>query len=190
VTVKFAPGAQETVNGGLSIAYSAPGASSPFVVPIIAVGRIFSVSSPVAVTGSVPSTLSLSTTPSSVNLGAFAAGLAADYYSTMPVTVLSTAQSATLAAYDGSTQATGHLVNGTFVLAQPLQATATDPANTVPSYSPLPATGAPLALLAYAAPVSNDPVTVGFKQSIGAGDPLRTGTYSKTITLVLSTTSP
>jgi hypothetical protein len=38
--------------------------------------------------------------------------------------------------------------------------------------------------------VSNDPVSITFKQSIGAGDALRTGTYSKTLTFALSTTNP
>ncbi len=42
----------------------------------------------------------------------------------------------------------------------------------------------------WSAPVSNDPVTINFKQHIGAGDALRTGTYSKTLTFTLSTTTP
>jgi hypothetical protein len=33
-------------------------------------------------------------------------------------------------------------------------------------------------------------VTIGFKQSIAANDPLRTGTYSKTLTFTLSRTNP
>ena len=33
-------------------------------------------------------------------------------------------------------------------------------------------------------------MTVGFKQSIGANDALRTGAYSKTLTFTLSTTTP
>ena len=45
-------------------------------------------------------------------------------------------------------------------------------------------------MLTYAGPVSNDPVTVAFKQAIGANDALRTGTYSKTLTFTLSTTNP
>ena len=40
------------------------------------------------------------------------------------------------------------------------------------------------------APVSNDPVTITFKQAISANDALRTGTYSKTLTFTLSTTNP
>ena len=35
-----------------------------------------------------------------------------------------------------------------------------------------------------------DPVTVGFRQAIGATDVLRAGTYSKTLTFTLSTTTP
>ena len=33
-------------------------------------------------------------------------------------------------------------------------------------------------------------VTLAFKQVIGANDALRTGTYAKTLTFTLSTTSP
>ena len=42
----------------------------------------------------------------------------------------------------------------------------------------------------WTAPVSNDPVTIAFKQHINANDPLRTGTYAKTLTFTLSTTTP
>ena len=38
--------------------------------------------------------------------------------------------------------------------------------------------------------MSNDPVTIAFKQHVGAGDALRTGAYVKTLTFTLSTTSP
>jgi hypothetical protein len=40
------------------------------------------------------------------------------------------------------------------------------------------------------APKSNDAVTATFKQAIGANEALRTGTYSKTLTFTLSTTTP
>jgi hypothetical protein len=43
---------------------------------------------------------------------------------------------------------------------------------------------------AWTAPASNDVVTIGFKQHVGATDALRTGSYSKTLTFTLSTTSP
>ena len=42
----------------------------------------------------------------------------------------------------------------------------------------------------WTAPVSNDPVTITFSQHIGATDALRTGTYSRTLTFTLSTTTP
>ena len=49
---------------------------------------------------------------------------------------------------------------------------------------------APTSLLTYSGPVSNDSVTMTFSQAIGANDALRTGTYSKTLTFTLSTTTP
>ena len=38
--------------------------------------------------------------------------------------------------------------------------------------------------------MSNDAVTFEFRQRIGANDALRTGTYAKTLTFTLSTTTP
>ena len=38
--------------------------------------------------------------------------------------------------------------------------------------------------------MSNDGVTITFKQAIGANDALRTGSYAKTLTFTLSTTTP
>ena len=49
---------------------------------------------------------------------------------------------------------------------------------------------APTSLRTYSGPVSNDVTTVNFKQSIGANEALRTGTYAKTLTFTLSTTTP
>ena len=53
-----------------------------------------------------------------------------------------------------------------------------------------PVGGSPLTLHTYSGPVSNDPLTIRFKQAIGASEPLRTGAYSKTFTFTLSTTAP
>ena len=50
--------------------------------------------------------------------------------------------------------------------------------------------GAATPLLGWSNPVSNDPVSLGFRQAIGANDALRTGSYSKTLTFTLSTTHP
>jgi hypothetical protein len=79
------------------------------------------------------------------------------------------------------------MVNGAFMLPQALQARATT-ATVSGDYAVVGAS--PTQLLSYAGPVSNDAVTLGFKQSIGAADALRTGTYSKTLTFTLSTTAP
>ena len=43
---------------------------------------------------------------------------------------------------------------------------------------------------AWTDPVSNGPATITFKQAIEADEPLRTGSYSKTLTFTLSTTNP
>ena len=42
----------------------------------------------------------------------------------------------------------------------------------------------------YAAPVSNDAVTLEYSQLVKSTDALRTGSYSKTLTFTLSTTTP
>ena len=48
----------------------------------------------------------------------------------------------------------------------------------------------PTTLLTYPGPISNDTVTLNFRQPIAVTDALRTGAYSKTLTFTLSTTSP
>ena len=50
--------------------------------------------------------------------------------------------------------------------------------------------GAPLTLKTFGDPVTNNAVTIDFSQSIGANEPLRTGSYAKTLTFTLSTTTP
>jgi predicted dienelactone hydrolase len=136
------------------------------------------------VSGTVPATLSLTLGPP-VSFGAFTPGVAQDYLATTSATVISTAGDATLAVADPDTTATGHLVNGAFSLPQALQARA----NTG-TYAPVGGSSSPTALLTYTGPVSNDKPTLGFKQPIAAGDALRTGTYNKTLTFTLSTTTP
>ena len=130
------------------------------------------------VSATVPATLSLvlGTAPS---FGAFTPGVDRTYSAGTTATVVSSAGDATLSVADPSTTATGRLVNGTFALAEPLLVRA----NTAP-YAPL----GPL--LTYPGPISNDVATIGFQQHIGPNEPLRTGTYSKTLTFTLSTTRP
>jgi alpha-tubulin suppressor-like RCC1 family protein len=176
---------------------------------------VVSTSTTTTVNGNVPSTLSLSVANVTPILGPFTAGVAATYSTTLAATVTSSASSATLSANDGCTPVApetttcypGYLVNNTasgapYPLAQPLQVGATS-ANS-DNYTPPAGTSTGLqvltnaattppysaALLNYADPVSADAVTITFQQMIGAGDPLRTGTYTKTITFTLSTTHP
>ena len=152
--------------------------------------QTFLIGPDVDVSGTVPGTLAL-TLGAPVTLGAFTPGVAKDYTGTLTANVISTAGDAALSVTDSSTNATGRLVNGAFALPRALQLQASSPAGTGSAFAPLSSTpGAPLPLLTYAGPTSNDPVTIGVKQSIGSSDPLRTGTYSKTLTFTLSTTNP
>jgi hypothetical protein len=138
-----------------------------------------------SVGGTVPATLAL-TMGAPASFGAFAPGVSRPYEATTTATVTSTAGDAMLSVTDPSQSATGRLVNGSFALAEPLQVRAN--AN---AFAPLSATaGSPLALLSYGGPVSNDPVSIAFRQEIGAGQALRTGAYGKTLTFTLSTTTP
>jgi hypothetical protein len=113
--------------------------------------------------GTVPATLALAVGPAS--FGVFTPGVAQVYETTAAATVTSTAGDAALTVADP-----GHLTNGAFALPQPLQVT-----------------GLPRS---WSGPASNDPVTIGLRQPIGAGDALRTGAYSTTLVFTLSTTSP
>ena len=123
----------------------------------------------------------------------FVPGVPRDYTTSLAATILSTAESATLTVADGSSTATGHLVNGAFALAQPLQAggTSTYTETTPGVMGPVGGSANPLTLLTYRAPTpGSDVATLNFKQSITATEPLRTGAYAKTLTFTLSTTNP
>jgi hypothetical protein len=117
-----------------------------------------------SVGGSVPATLSLSLGPAA-SFGGFVPGVGKDYTAQTTANVISTAGDAALSFSDP-----GHLTNGAFSLPQPLQVT--------------------LSKASWTAPVSNDSVTIGFAQRINANDALRTGSYAKTLTFTLSTTTP
>jgi hypothetical protein len=136
------------------------------------------------VSGTVPGTLAL-TIAAPANLGSFTPGVARDYQTSTMANVVSTAGDATLSVADPDTVNTGKLVNDPFALANALQANANGGA-----FAPVGGTASPTTLLTYAGPVSNDAVSLGFLQSIGANEGLRTGSYSKTLTFTLSTTSP
>jgi len=139
------------------------------------------------VSGSVAATLSLSL-GAPASFGNFTAGVGHDYAATTTATVTSSAGAAVLSVADPSANATGRLVNGTFALAQPLQFKASSAGGTGSAFAPLGAS--PLTLLTYTGPKSNDAVTIDLQQTIGANEPLRTGSYAKTLTFTLSTTTP
>src|SRR4051812_29752021 len=139
---------------------------------------------------SVPATLALTLgTPASF-VGGFTPGVAKDYTASSTANVISTAGDATLSIADPSGTATGHLVNGAFSLPSTLQAKASSPAGTGGALKDVGGSSAPTSLLTYSGPISNDPVAMTFQQHIGAGDALRTGSYTKTLTFTLSTTTP
>jgi hypothetical protein len=119
--------------------------------------------------GTVPATLSL-TLGAPATFGAFTPGVAKTYSASTTATVISTAGDATLSVADPSSSNPGRLVNGSFALASPL--------------------GGLGVVKTWSGPVSNEKVTVPFTQAISATEPLRTGTYSKTLTFTLSTTNP
>jgi hypothetical protein len=114
--------------------------------------------------GTVAATLSLTVGPAA-SFGAFRPGIEKDYAASTTASVISTAGDAALTVSDP-----GRMRNGAFSLPQPLRVE--------------------LSKSSWSGPVSNDPVTVTFRQAIGATDALRTGSYSATVTLTLSTTTP
>jgi hypothetical protein len=118
--------------------------------------------------GTVPATLSL-TMGAPASFGAFVPGVANTYTASTTANVISTAGDATLTVSDTGANP-GKLVNGAFALATPLEGLGV--------------------VKTYAGPVSNDAATITFKQAIAANEPLRTGSYSKTLTFTLSTTNP
>ena len=134
------------------------------------------------VSGTVPATLSL-TVGGPATFGAFTPGVARDYATTLGANVVSTGGDAALSVADPDPNAPGRLVNGTFALASPVKAR-------IGAAAFEPVSGSPLGLKSYGGPVSNDASTIDLQQTIGANDPLRTGTYSKTLVFTLSTTSP
>jgi hypothetical protein len=87
--------------------------------------------------------------------------------------------------HDPSATAVGRLVNGEHALAQPLQMQGGSAA-----FAPVGGAANPTPLAAWTGPVSNDAVSIGLKQPIGAGEGLRTGAYGKTVVFTLSTTAP
>ncbi len=132
--------------------------------PVTVTEPLSSTTAPGTVSATTPATLAL-TLGASPSFGAFTPGVDKTYTASTTADVVSSAGDATLSVSDP-----GHLANGAFSLPEPLRVT--------------------LSKSSWSAPVSNDPVTVGFTQHVGASDALRTGSYSQTLTFTLSTTQP
>jgi hypothetical protein len=161
-TIRPAAGTQLTLDLG----------KSSFTIPVVGGQAALAAATGTAfgdAGGTVPATLAL-TMGAPATFGAFTPGVAKDYTATTTATVISTAGDATLTVSDPSTNHPGYLVNGAFTLPQPIQGLGV--------------------VKTWTAPTSNESVPITFKQSIGANDALRTGTYSKTLTFTLSTTTP
>jgi hypothetical protein len=145
--------------------------------------------------GTVPATLSL-TLGDSATFGTFAPGVTNDYTATTTADVVSTAGDAALTVSDPSTTAPGHLTNSASCADDETQpAAGAGACGSKGGYSlpgPLLAGGSPLpaTVKTWSAPVSHDVAPVAFNQHIDAGDALRTGTYAKTLTFTLATSTP
>jgi hypothetical protein len=139
--------------------------------------------------GDVPATLNLTLgTPTA--FAPFIPGVARDYTATLAAQLLSTAGDATLTVSDPSATQTGHLVNAGFALPAALQVAGSRPEQKeAVTFASVGGSAAPTTVLTYNAPI-NESDTLTFKQPIGSTDSLRTGSYSKTLTFTLSTTSP
>lgn len=136
---------------------------------------------PVRVGGTVPSVLALQVADAP-DLGTFVPGVARDYTASVAAQVTTTLRGAVLTVRDPDTVAPGRLTNGGEALAEPLQVAAGG------AFAPL--TAAPLGLASFPRAVSGEPLTIAFKQAIGAREPLDVGAYGKTLTFTLAATMP
>ena len=143
----LAPGTSLTVARGRSVSGTFAGLSEGAFV--YAGGRTFRITyannsvtlvaaatTDTPVGGTVPATLSLTLGPAA-QFAPFTPGVGQTYEASTTANVISTAGDALLSVADPSSQNTGHLVNGTFFLPQPLQARAR---NAGPTPAPRPTT--------------------------------------------------
>jgi hypothetical protein len=137
----------------------------------------------------VPPTLTLTMEPFPA-WSAFVPGVDADYSVSTTARVTSTAGDTTLTVVDPSPVHTGHLVNGPVRLPSPLMARATTSWAPDQPYQPVGSVANPLALLAWHQPVNDESVTISLRQHIGATDALRRGSYGKSLTFTVSTSTP
>ncbi|MBE2316672.1 choice-of-anchor M domain-containing protein [Solirubrobacter sp. CPCC 204708] len=157
-----------------SVAY---GPSAPIALDVQAPTTV--VEQPIG--GTVGAVLALELgTPRS--LGTFVPGRAQTYTITTTATVTSTLRDARLTVADPSPTVTGHLINGDSALATPLHIAADGGA-----LAPL---SAPVTLRTFPRAVAGEPVALAFQQSIGAREGLDVGSYGKTLTFTLTTSTP
>jgi hypothetical protein len=117
--------------------------------------------------------------------------VARDYTTALAATVTTTTGDAALSVSDPSGNAAGKLVNGAFSLATPVSTRAVGLGDSpLPAFVQVPGDGSSALLRSWSAPVTSVPLTLGFRQPITATEALRAGTYSKTLTFTLSTTTP
>jgi plastocyanin len=135
----------------------------------------------VDVTADVPLVMSIEL-GGPVTFGSMIPGEAHDYTASTTATVTSSSPSSSLSVVDPSVTAPGHLLNGTVVMPQPLQAAAGGP------FAPI--AGTPTILRSWTGGLANEPVGIEFKQPVAATDRLIAGQYGKRITFTLSTTTP
>jgi glycerophosphoryl diester phosphodiesterase len=109
------------------------------------------------------------------SLGVFTPGVTRDYTATTTARVISSAMDTTLSVSGPK------LANGAQSLAKPLDVRADGP------FAPLEGV---VGLKTWTAPVVAEAVELGFRQSIAATEPLRTGAYTSTLTFTVSTTQP
>jgi sugar phosphate isomerase/epimerase len=142
--------------------------------------------------GDVPSMLALSIPGTGGSFGTFAPTITRTYDTSLPGIVTSTAGDATLSVVDNDPVNPGKLVNlkdnTVYALPSSLTIRGLNAAQPNPAFAAV--SGTPLTLLSWVGPFNQQPITLGFRQAIGSTDVLRTGAYTKTLTLTLSTTNP
>ena len=141
-----------------------PLTSTTAIDNVVTASVVVPASTDIVVGGDVAPTLALTLGAPGV-FAPFTPGIDRDYVATTTATVNSSAGDAALTVSDP-----GRLSNGSFSLAEPLKVE--------------------FSKASWTAPAAKDPVTISFKQHIGANEALRTGVYSKTLTFTLSTTTP
>jgi sugar phosphate isomerase/epimerase len=141
--------------------------------------------------GNVPTLLNLTIPNNGGSFGTFVPGIGTNYNTALAASVTATTADAALTVTDPDTAAGGRLVNGTFALASPVNIRAVGLGDApLPEFVPLNSDGTPLQLRSWSSPVTAAPLTVDLRQAIGSTEPLRAGSYSKTLTFTLSTTTP